>query len=104
MSTWNALSRKQQREENKIPEWVPIGDDDPNFKRLWMQDDAHPPDAENGTQAWERIFGTHYSHHDIKETWDGGDSMAELHRGNRIYENCCGLVTIWQYLPPRKFD
>lgn len=104
MSTWNALTRRQQRQDMKVPDWVPIGDDDPDFKCLWMEDDARPPDGESGTQAWQRIFGELPLTQMSKEQWDGGDSYAELYPGNRVYECSCGLVTIWQYLPPRKFD
>jgi hypothetical protein len=104
MSTWNYLTRKQHREENKIPEWVPIGDDDPDFKRLWMEDDSRPPDGEHGYEAWLRIFGEHKPENQFaKEKWDGGDHDAYLFPGNRVYISAYDGTSIWQYMPPRKF-
>lgn len=104
MSNWSYLTRKQHRKVNNIPDWVPIGDNDPDFRLLWVEDDARPPDGESSNQAWERIFGWHHTNADATDTWDGGDSFVELHPGNRVYECSCGFVTIWQYMPPRKFD
>lgn len=105
MGYWNALTRKQRRDEMKIPAWVPIGVDDPDFRLLFTEDDARTPDGESGSQAWKRIFEEDLpAMTTAKEKWDGGDCDAYLFPGNRVYESSFDGCTIWQYLPPRKFD
>lgn len=103
MSTWTYPTRKQYRKDNNIPDWVPIGDDDPDFKRLWVEDDSKPPDGEGGHQAWQRIFGEPIDRNNAAKCWDGGDSYAELYSHNRVFEHSYEGSTIWQYMPPRKF-
>lgn len=103
-SGWTYEARKEQREKECIPAWVPLGDDDPDFRRLFVEDDARPPDAESGRQAWERIFGEVMDPTTQRAEYDGGDCVAHLMPGNRVFEVSFDGTSIYQYVPPRKFD
>lgn len=104
MSGWNSMLRAAARKNNGVPAWVPIVDDDPDFRCLFVTDDARPPDAERGHDAWERIFGEKFDISLTKGVWNGGDCEAYLFPGNRVYEVSFDGATIWQWCPPRKFD
>jgi hypothetical protein len=103
MSGWNSVLRAAERKNSGVPAWVPIGDDDPDFKRLFVTDDARPPDAEGGSEAWLRIFGEKFDISLVKEKWDGGDFESYLFPGNRVYELSYDGAYIYQWVPPRKF-
>lgn len=100
---WDYLSRKKHRENGGIPPWVPIGDDDPEFRRLFVEDDAKPPDAEVGREAWKRIFEEDLDETQQKEEYNGGDHIAYLMPGNRVFISAYDGTSIYQWMPPRKF-
>lgn len=104
MSQWKQCERIEHRKKNNIPNWVPIGDDDPHFKRLWVEDDARPPDGEHITEAWKRIFGEEAGSVPPLARYDGDNYQSNLYPGNRVYEVYPGGSSIWQYIPPRKFN
>jgi hypothetical protein len=54
-------------------------------RTLWSEDDAKPPDRERLDEAWERLFGEKLSEDDSLAVWDGGDSLAYLEPGGRVF-------------------
>jgi hypothetical protein len=104
VSQWTWAERKSVRETEGVPAWVPLGDDDPDFKRIWVEDDARPPDGESGEQAWKRIYGERYDRNNALAEHDATDEVVRLHTFNRVYSYAYDGATIWQYMPERKFD
>jgi hypothetical protein len=57
-------------------------------QRLFIEDDARPPDAETLGQAFYRLFGRALPNWNNKvewtESWDGGDAFYAFNKINRI--------------------
>lgn len=104
MVHWTHLMRQTYREQNKIPYYVPVGDDDPQFKRLYVEDDASTPDREHVEEAWRRIFDEPWRHTSTAlYHYDSGDYDVYLYPGNRVYVSSYDGASLYQFLPERKF-
>lgn len=56
-------------------------------ERLFVEDDARPPDAETIGQAFFRLFGRelpNWNSHEWTHQWDGGDAFYAFNQPNRI--------------------
>lgn len=103
-SAYTDADRKAVRESAGIPAWVMLGHDDPDFIRIFQEDDTKPPDAERAGNTWKRIYNESYDATKAVATWDGGDCTAYLMPDNRVYECSYDGAIIYQWLPPRKFE
>lgn len=68
-------------------------------KRLWVEDDARPPDAETYSQAWLRLFGEPVPEKTLDKV-DYGDHFYLLKPGGRILEHSCEGSSIYEVLRP----
>jgi hypothetical protein len=64
------------------------------WERVWQEDDARPPDAENTSWAWKRFFDCDMPFGD--EKWDElADEGTTLRSGNRLLSLAPDGDSIW---------